>query len=198
MRKLQHQNSCHVAALQTSDSPESGQLQQTELACSQREARGLEGKILLLEERGKGIQQFYENKLAQLRTVLVRQGEARNELLLELQRLTAEGVKQQRYVGQLKGRLEQERVTTSQRLRPSLLQPAAEKYAVKRNSRSKPGLLFNSKDLAATPAHRPTLKKCRSEQYLESEYFATDAQGRSEKSIPSLNNPEKPRGRGQQ
>jgi hypothetical protein len=34
-----------------------------------------------LEERGKNIQQFYENKLAQLKTVLARQGDTRSELL---------------------------------------------------------------------------------------------------------------------
>lgn len=62
---------------------------------------------MLLEERGKNIQQFYENKLAQLRNVLARQGETRSELTQELRRLTAEGQKQQRYVGQLKERLQQ-------------------------------------------------------------------------------------------
>lgn len=66
-----------------------------------------------------------------------------------------------------------------------------EKYCVKRTSRGKPTLLFNSKDLGVTPAHRLALKKCRSEQYLESEYFATDLQGTSERSVPSLNNPER-------
>mgnify|MGYP000867450314 CR=1 FL=1 len=100
--------------------------------------------------------------------MLARQGETRSELLLELQRLTAEGQKQQRYVGQLKGRLEEERLNASNRYRPAPLQPSTEKYLVKRTSRGKPGLLFNSKDLAATPAHRIALKKCRSEQYLES------------------------------
>lgn len=106
--------------------------------------RALEGKILLLEERGKNIQQFYENKLAQLRTVLARQGETRNELLTELQRLNIEGQKQQRYVGQLKGRLEEERLNASLRMRP-LLGPSPEKMAAKRNSRGKARLLFNSK-----------------------------------------------------
>lgn len=32
-----------------------------------------EGKIMLLEERGKSIQLFYENKIAQLKAVLAKQ-----------------------------------------------------------------------------------------------------------------------------
>jgi hypothetical protein len=101
--------------------------------------------------------------------VLARQGETRNELLLELQRLTAEGQKQQRYVGQLKNRLEEEQLNASARIRPPpQQQPSIEKYGVKRSSRGKPCLLFHSKDLGGSPAHRLALKKCRSEQYLES------------------------------
>lgn len=80
MRKLQHQSSCRVAALETTD-PLDSQLQ-NDLPSPMKEVRAAEGKILLLEERGKGIQQFYENKLSQLRAVLARQGETRNELLL--------------------------------------------------------------------------------------------------------------------
>ena len=60
MRKLQHQNSCHEAALETSDPFDGDHLPLTDLAPSpQKEAKALEGKILLLEERGKNIQQFY-------------------------------------------------------------------------------------------------------------------------------------------
>jgi hypothetical protein len=188
MRKLHHQNSCHVTAVETSHTDHH---QQTDLSPSaHKEVKALEGKILLLEERGKTIQQFYENKLSQLRAVLAKQGETRGELLSELQRLSAEGHKQQRYVGQLKGILEEERLNGSQRLRlrPAAVQPSAEKYAVKR-SKGKGCLLFNSKDLASTPAHRLALKKSKSEQFLESEYFITEGEGRPEKSTPSLNNP---------
>lgn len=58
MRKLQHQNSCHVTGLEITD-PANAPQHRTDLSSSPKELRGLEGKILLLEERGKGIQQFY-------------------------------------------------------------------------------------------------------------------------------------------
>lgn len=71
MRKLQHQNSCNLT-LEELTSTEDERLRQTDLG-KQKETRTLEGKILLLEERGKSIQQFYENKIAQLKVVLLKQ-----------------------------------------------------------------------------------------------------------------------------
>lgn len=78
MKKLQHQNSWAVTGeeSETFEEHKNEALRQTDLASSAKlkGAKVLDGKILLMEERNKSIQQFYENKILQLRAVLLQQG----------------------------------------------------------------------------------------------------------------------------
>lgn len=66
MRKLQHQNSCRVETEQAREAAEGEDGLGNEGWGRQREARTLDGKILLLEERGKNLHLFYSNKISQL------------------------------------------------------------------------------------------------------------------------------------
>lgn len=56
---------------------------QTELPSESNDTylRSLEGKILVLEERNKSIQNFYQQKIAQLKQLLSKQTETKQELI---------------------------------------------------------------------------------------------------------------------
>ncbi len=83
----------------------------------------------------------------QLKNVLLKQNETKNDLVQELQKLTIESQKQNKYVSQLKNKLEEDKNTASIRLvkemSPKKYDPSAEKY-YSRKSKGKPCLLFNS------------------------------------------------------
>jgi hypothetical protein len=81
MKKLQHQNSC-------ADHPSEGGSPWRHSAdhishppCLPHSVPALEGKILLLEERNKAILTFYEQKIIQLKHVLSKQNDTKQQLM---------------------------------------------------------------------------------------------------------------------
>lgn len=88
----------------------------------------------------------------------------------ELQKLNIESQKQNRYVNQLKNKLEDGKINNSIRLvkevsPPVQFDPSAEKYNT-RKSKGKVCLLFNSNQFRDNSKSKPTLKKSKSEQYF--------------------------------
>lgn len=214
MRKLQHINSWTVGSEESSESrQEEERLRESEVGVRQREIKALEGKILLLEEKSKGIQQFYEAKIAHLRTILAQQNDSKIELTQELLRLAHQTHTQTRSLHLLKAKLLEDRLHAhpAHAAQPTL--PTFPTHAPARKhpfafpdnsqekppgrSKSKPKFLFctqggaGSANLSSgsSKSGKLLLKKCRSEEYIESEYF-NEGQTRPDRSTLGVRNPE--------
>jgi hypothetical protein len=205
MRKLQHINSWTVGSEEESSGSrqEEERARESEVGVRVREIKALEGKILLLEEKSKGIQQFYEAKIAHLRTVLAKQNDSKLELTQELLRLAHESQTQTRALHLLKAKLLEDRLHPAAhpaRKHPFNFHPpdnSQEKHPPR--SKSKPKFLFCTNQLSAvgsanlssgsSKSGKLLLKKCRSEEYIESEYF-NEGQTRPDRSTPGVRNPE--------
>lgn len=170
MRKLQHQHSCKIGTEQTREGTEGlgEESLEAEGLGRQKEVRTFDGKILLLEERSKNLHHFYSNKISQLRTILSKQNETKDDLLQEIQKLAAQSQRQKKYVAQLKDKLEAGSQITAQGSNADgssqAPHPSIEKNPLRRGSKHKQGLLFSSNSLG-TSSNR-VLKKSKSEQYF--------------------------------
>ena len=151
MKKLPHPNSDAPRTVQTTyNSEESAD---TPNSSNTTAVKNMEGKVLLLEERNKAILTFYQQKVQQLRQVLQKQQDTKQDLTQELASLSIQNQQQNQYVDQLK-----KLVPTPVRNNPEKLEKMSNNRG---GSRSKGKQLFFSKNLSKSPA-APALKKCRS------------------------------------